>query len=267
MAQKKKQKQKPGFEDYYSEIYKERWDALKSGLLADADGYSISDGLLKPYYLDMASAAAARTLDVHPGDDVLDMCAAPGGKTLLLALALKGSGSLNSNDRSSDRRRRLKDVIENHLPTEVRENIRVTGHDATRWGLHEKDCYDRVLLDAPCSSEEHVLKSPAHLNRWSPSRTKQLSIQAHAMLAAAVDAVKPGGTILYSTCALSPLENDGVIAKLLKKRSDKVCIETISPDSENLSGLNAETTDYGLHILPDRNSGYGPIFMARLKKF
>ena len=140
---------KINFEDYYSEIYGGRWQNLKPALLLEPEGYCVSEGLLKAYYLDRASAAAARALDVKPGDHVLDMCAAPGGKTLLLALSLAGKGSLISNDRSSDRRRRLKDVVETHLPVAFRDIVNVTGHDASRWGLHEQDTYDRILLDAP----------------------------------------------------------------------------------------------------------------------
>ena len=257
---------KISFEEYYIDIYNSRWPALKDALLHEPDGFSISEGLLQPYFLDRASAAAAKALGVMPGDNVLDMCAAPGGKTLLLALALNGHGSLVSNDRSSDRRRRLKDVIDTHLPPELRAIIAVTGHDSTRWGLHEQDIYDRILLDAPCSSEEHVLKSPTHLKRWSPARTKTLAVQAHAMLAAAAEAVKPGGTIIYSTCALSPLENDGVIRKLLKKRSDRIEIDRIPDVDAVFDELEAEVTEYGYHILPDKNAGYGPIFLARLIK-
>ena len=264
-------KKKINFEDFYNDIYNSRWDALKAAMLAETESFCLNEdnGLLKPYYFDMASAAAAAALGVSQGDSVLDMCAAPGGKTLMLAITLCGTGSLTSNDRSSARRKRLKDVIETHLPPALRENINVTGHDSTKWGLFEQDVYDRILLDAPCSSEEHVLKSPAHLKRWSQSRTKQLSIQAHAMLAAAVEAVKPGGTIIYSTCALSPLENDGVIAKLLKKRSDRVSvnrIDLLKIDQAFVKSLVAEETEYGLHILPDKNGGYGPIYMARLIK-
>jgi len=252
-------KNKISFNQYYEDIYKERWPKLKEALLSESSSFRLEEGLLKPYFLDPASMAAARELDVQQGDTVLDMCAAPGGKTLLLALALNGTGRLVSNDRSSDRRRRLKDVISSHLPEDLRKNILVTGHDATKWGLFEKEIYDRILLDAPCSSEEHVLKSPPHLARWSPARTKQLSIQAHAMLAAAVDAVKPGGTIIYSTCSLSPLENDDVIKKLLKKRSD---IVEICPPNEK----TGEKTEYGAHILPDFGGGQGPIYFVKLLK-
>ena len=255
-------KHKTSFEEFYSDIYGDRWPALKEALLADRVHMS-PDGLLRSYYMDPASAAAARALAVEAGDTVLDMCAAPGGKTLLLALALGGTGSLTSNDRSADRRRRLRNVIDDHLPPGLRENISVTGHDSTRWGLFEKDVYDRVLLDAPCSSEEHVLKSPAHLKKWSPARTKQLAVQAHAMLAAAVDAVKPGGTIIYSTCSLSPLENDGVVEKLLKKRSEIIEVSDPGVDSSAETG---EPTRFGRHILPDTAGGCGPIYYVKIVK-
>ncbi len=257
-------KKKITFDDYYESLYSVRWPALKSALTEGSSGFSLSDGLLQPYFLDKASAAAAFALGIQEEDTVLDMCAAPGGKTLVIALALKGTGLLVSNDRSSDRRRRLKDVIEKHLPADWRSNINVTGHDSTKWGLFEQDVYDRILLDAPCSSEAHVLNSPAHLGKWTPNRSKQLAVQAHAMLASAVQALKPGGRLIYSTCALSPLENDGVIEKLLKKRSS--IVEVVSADIPPELELDAETTEFGKHILPDRNSGFGPIFMAALVK-
>ena len=91
------------------------------------------------------------------GDRVLDMCAAPGGKSLLLAEAMGDAGRLVANELSPTRRAKLKTILEDCLPGEQRKHIQVTGHDATRWGLHEPDHYDRVLLDAPCSSERHVL--------------------------------------------------------------------------------------------------------------
>ncbi len=256
-------KHKISFEEFYSKIYADRWQDLKNALLGDSVYLSIDNNLLKPYYLDPASAAPTKALGVRPGDIVLDMCAAPGGKTLLLALALAGTGLLTSNDRSAARRSRLHNVITEHLPATLRNNISITGHDATRWGLFEKNVYDRILLDAPCSSEEHVLKSPPHLEKWSPARTRQLSVQAHAMLAAAVEAVKPGGTIIYSTCSLSPLENDGVIEKLLKKRGDIVTVSALN-ESDSISG--GEVTTYGKNFFPDRCGGCGPIFYAKLIK-
>ena len=107
--------------------------------------------------MDGASILAAQALDPQPGDDILDLCAAPGGKSLMLAEKIAEAGTLVANDRSASRRGRLKRVLESYIPNPVRERIRVTGHDATKWCVFETEAYDRILLDAPCSSERHVL--------------------------------------------------------------------------------------------------------------
>jgi 16S rRNA C967 or C1407 C5-methylase (RsmB/RsmF family) len=94
------------------------------------------------------------------------------------------------------------------------EDIRDTGHDATLWFRHETERHHRILLDVPCSSERHLISSHIHLARWIPARTKHHSIQAFAMPASALEVVTIGGFIFYSTCALSPAENDGAVEKL-----------------------------------------------------
>ncbi len=244
------------FDGCYTDLYGGRWPSLKESLLADPAYTELKEGLLKPYFLDEASLIAAKNLDAAPGEMILDMCAAPGGKTLAIALALGGNGTLIANDRSASRRERLKRVLEEHLPDPIFATVTVTSHDATRWGLYEQDVYDRVLLDAPCSSERHVLNSAAHLSRWSPARSRRLAAQAYAMLAAAYTAAKPGGVILYSTCALSPLENDGVVERLLSKRHAEI-LQVDAPGEE---------TDYGRQIMPDRDGGRGPMYIAKLRK-
>jgi 16S rRNA C967 or C1407 C5-methylase (RsmB/RsmF family) len=187
------------------------------------------------------------------------MCAAPGGKSLVIAAALEGTGSLVSNDRSASRRGRLKRVIAEHLPADYAASVLISSHDATRWGLYEKDRYDRILLDAPCSSERHVLGEAKYLEQWSPSRTKRLAAQSFAMAAAALDALKPGGLLLYSTCTISRLENDGVIGKLLKRRPGMVEILEVPLGY-------GEKTEYGHMVLPDSSGGKGPMYIARLRK-
>ena len=138
--------------------------------------------------------------------------------------------------------------------------IKVTGYDGMKFGLHKKECFDKVLLDAPCSSDRHVLNSPSHLEVWSAKRVKRLSVEQGALLASAVDALKPGGTIIYGTCALSPMENDDVVKKILKKRPAMrfEMIENLLP--------GADRTEFGVHILPDRSGGRGPIYCAKLVK-
>ena len=246
-----------GFDEYYSDIYGTRWPTIKSALQAEPRYYSLREGLQKAYFLDEASVFVARLLDVQPGDTVLDLCAAPGGKTLVLALAAGPTGTVVANDRSAGRRERLRRVLREHLPAEIAESVTITGHDATRWCLHEQKAYDRVLLDVPCSSERHVLQSETHLQRWGPSRPRRLAAQAYAMLASALETVKPGGSILYSTCALSPAENDGVIQRLSEKRDGRFEIQPIT-------GPFGTPTSLGWQVYPDTDEGRGPMYACKL---
>jgi 16S rRNA C967 or C1407 C5-methylase (RsmB/RsmF family) len=252
-------REKVDFDSFFSRMHGARWLSLKEALLRPAKHCELTRGLLKPYYLDEASVIAAKELGTREGDSILDLCAAPGGKSLVLAVDMGESGLLTANDRSRARRERLRQVLREHLPPDNFRRIRITGHDASRWGLYEKDRYDRVLLDAPCSSERHVLNSPHHLKKWSSARTKHLSIQEYAMLAAAVTSVKPGGTVLYCTCTISRYENDDVIHKLSERLGSG--IETIPSNCGS-----GETTQYGLQIWPDTADGLGPMYIAKIRK-
>jgi 16S rRNA C967 or C1407 C5-methylase (RsmB/RsmF family) len=261
MAKTKKKTLPPmeRFDNYYINYYKDRWPSLKEALLKKSNPIELKSDLVEPYYMDEASIICANLLDIEEGDAVLDMCAAPGGKTLILASKLKGTGYLVSNDRSSKRRARLHSVINDHLIEEYRENIKVTAHDSTKWGIFEKNVYDKILLDAPCSSERHVLSTSSALELWTSNRPKHLSYQQFAMLAAALDAVKPGGYVLYSTCAITPQEDEEVIEKLFKKRKGK--FELIDFDAEY-----SEKKKYGQIILPDTANGRGPLYFCLIKK-
>ena len=253
------------FEQYYSELYGSRWPSLKEALLKESHPVSLSDKLLEPYYMDSASILAASMLPISENNSVLDMCAAPGGKTLTIALRLNGTGSLVSNDRSASRRNRLINVLDSCLPERLRSVVKVTGHDSTTWSLHEKEAYDRILLDAPCSSERHVLSDQSALSIWSPNRPKQLAIQQFAMLAAALDAVKPGGYVLYSTCSICRLENEDVIGKLFKKRSglfEEINMILDHPELQNQS----EPLSHGRIVLPDTQNGTGPLYFCLIRK-
>lgn len=258
MAHKEKIPGSEKFENYYSEIYKDRWLLLKEALKKESNPVLLSETLTKEYFMDKASITAAQFLPVKENDCVLDMCAAPGGKTLVLALKLNGTGSLISNDRSSLRRSRLHNVIESCLPENLRANITVSGHDSTKWGLYEKEKYDCVLLDAPCSSERHVIQDPTALAEWGPNRPKTLAIQQFAMLASALEAVKSGGYILYSTCSINPLEDNMIIDKLCRKRSGKF--------EEIPLKTTAEKLDHGYIYLPDSSNGIGPLYFCLIRK-
>ena len=273
--QKKNKNSSEDFEIFYSEMHGERWEDLKKSFLSAPAYYTLSEGLLKNYYLDEASLYPVEALDITGGQTILDMCAAPGGKTLLIALKNGPEGSITANDRSPDRRNRLIKVIEDHLPEDLASTITVTGYDAAKWGLYEKNLYDRILLDAPCSSERHVYNSPSHMEQWSRSRTKRLSERQFAMLASALEAVKPGGRIVYSTCSISDFENDKIIEKLFRKRNglfriikEETDIEDGSAEmlSHNKYITAGENTEYGKKLWPDKKPFAGPIFYTIIEK-
>lgn len=218
-----------------------------------------SDELLDIYIMDPASVVAARALEVQSGDRVLDMCAAPGGKSLILTESLSEAGEIFCNDLSPERRERLKKVIQQYVPRSVRDRVWVTGKDGVQFGLKEPGSFDRILLDAPCSGERHILENKAAQEEWSPRRTERLAARQYSLLAAALLAVKPGGRIVYSTCSISPEENDGVIKKMLKKKKDSVRLLE-APLAEG-----GERTELGVIYLPDVCQ-FGPLYFAVLEK-
>ena len=250
------------FEEFYSSIYGARWPVLKSALLLPPDRVERScfHGFAK-YVMDQASIRAAEALNVQAGDEVLDLCAAPGGKALILLEALKNRGSLIANELSFARRKRLEEVMRMHVPSESREHFKITGFDGNQFGLKRAECFDRVLLDAPCSSERHLLADDAEMKDWKISRTKQLAQRQYSLICSAMLALRKGGVLVYSTCSISPLENDGVIERLLERKGDQIRVD----ESDALLG-NLEKTRFGYQIFPDRAGGAGPIYVSRLVK-
>lgn len=271
------------FDQYYSEIYQSRWLSLKNSLLIHRRiNFSIldrekkinemkphtarevlnrdSDGYLTHYVLDPASVLVARCLPLKNAQNVLDMCAAPGGKSLVLFSQMDPTAKLICNELSAPRRESLKKVIQNYIPKNQREDrIWLKGIDAAQFGLRQASEFDAILLDAPCSGEAHLLENQEELNHWSVKRTTGLSIKQYSLLSSAWTAIKPGGFIMYSTCSISPIENDGVIRKLLKKKKDQV--ELLKPDLE----IEPEWTEYGFQYLPDR-SEMGPMYGCLIRK-
>ncbi len=253
---KNKEKSEVLFDSFYRAQYGDRWDSLKEALTKDKDTMMEIPDLLSPYYLDSVSYRTADLLPIKPGMKVLDMCAAPGGKTLVLLKKLKGDGLLISNDRSPERRERLRKTISQSLTEEERAISKVTGFDASSWGVYEENVYDAILLDAPCSSERHVINDKKHLEIWSESRPKRLAILQYSMLSSALIAAKKDSYILYSTCSINKNENEKVIEKLFKRHGDAV--EEIRLDY-------GERQEYGTLVLPDKSCGEGPMYACLLK--
>jgi 16S rRNA (cytosine1407-C5)-methyltransferase len=183
------------FDKFYAQVYQERWPSLKAALLEVPQKEEYRRGLTEPYTLDRASILAAEALRLPQEGLVLDACAAPGGKSLVLASRLPPEAELLSNELSSDRRRRLVKVLDTHLEGPLRQRIRVSAFDAAALGGREKERerFAAILLDAPCSSERHVLADPRALELWTPARPKALAHRQWALLSAAFLLLAPGG--------------------------------------------------------------------------
>ena len=259
-----------GFDAYYRALYGERWDSLKEALGSESDSVSFHAGGLDPYYLDSGSVRCAVSLPLKGARSILDLCAAPGGKSLVIASCMDQEATLLSNERSTDRRERLSRVLDSCLPETIRSRVTVCGNDGAVMCLRQSECFDRILLDAPCSSERHVLADEKYLSEWTPSRIKTLSMAQWALMSSAWRMLERGGYLLYSTCALAKDENDGIIARLLKKFDD-VSVEdaALSNDVSPFCSVNlpdTEQTEFGRIVLPDVHGGAGPLYFSLLKK-
>ena len=249
------------FEEYYLKIYGGRWEKLRESLLLPAASIPYAEGLGKPYMMDNASVLAAQSLRLPGAGIVLDACAAPGGKSLVLASRMGAEVQLLCNELSAERRRRLVNVLDEHLDAEKRSQVSVSGFDAARAGgkKSELNRFDAILLDAPCSSERHVIQSPKAYAEWTPARPRFLSRRQWSLLSAAFLLLKPGGSLVYATCAITPEENDGPVSRLLEKYLSDVEID--EPDFPE-----GEKTQYGWIIFPDVSEGMGPMYVARFRK-
>lgn len=255
------------FHEYYQSIYGDRWDSLYDAMKKPREEYwtltndqsqahlgvhgLVANSNMEGYFIDPASVYAVLALGIKPGDKVLDACSAPGGKALTIMRILSGEGFLQCNERSTQRLRRLK---QNMLQFGLYENVGFSQYDSgepDRTGV----LYDKIIVDAPCSSERHWI-TDGLLADWRRGRAKYLSIIQHRMLCACWERLQVGGTLLYSTCAISDIENDGVITKFLKKRQAEII--------QNETAFCA--TRWGVHIIPDELSGWGPIYYTILRK-
>ena len=265
-----------GFNQYYGELYGERWEKLKSSFEKEnqAVEYHVT-GAEKSYFLDSASVLAALCLPLEGAENILDLCAAPGGKTLVLAGRMEEEAKLFSNERSPERKHRLSVVVETCLPPEISERVKTSCSDGSTWCTRQSECFDRILLDAPCSSERHVYNDPKYLKDWSLSRIKTVTTEQWALLSSAYRLLQPEGFLLYSTCALAPDENDLMIERLYKKFNRDGNAFVLVPPEPDLSDIkdycslilpSYEKTKYGYQILPDVTGGAGPIYFCLIKK-
>lgn len=169
------------------------------------------------YYLQEPSAMApAACLGVVPGERVLDLCAAPGGKSTQLAACLQGQGVLVSNDVSSERVKALVWNLEHWGAV----NAVVVNETPDRLAGHFPEFFDKILVDAPCSGEGMFRKDPRAVKSWSAYGTETCTLLQNEILEQAASMLKKGGRMVYSTCTFAPQENEAIIANFLEKHQE-----------------------------------------------
>jgi NOL1/NOP2/sun family putative RNA methylase len=220
------------------------------------------------YYLQEPSAmAVAELLDPQPGERILDLCAAPGGKSTHLAALMGGAGLLVANESHP---RRVWELTENLERWGARNTI-ILNENPDRLAKRLPGFFDRVLVDAPCSGEGMFRKSEAARRDWSPEIVQSCALRQSTILEAGAQLTHPGGVLVYSTCTFNPTENERVIAGFLKKHPNFELVQTThrpgwSPGrAEWVEGHSMPVLERGVRLWPHMARGEGH-FIAILRQ-
>jgi len=242
---------------------------LRKGLQKDlekTDPYRKGD----IYVQGLSSMIPPLVLDPAPGETVLDLTAAPGSKTTQMACLMNGLGQIVANDNNPIRVEKLKANVELQGTTCV--NVPDASDGGLLWKNHLEE-FDRVLLDAPCSSEgRFFLGEPSTYGYWNKDTNRRMAKEQRRLFKSAFYSLKPGGTMVYSTCTFAPEENEMVLNWAKETYGDALEIEDISlalPSA--MRGLPSwgdlkfhPSVVKSLRVLPNAD-GEG-FFVAKLKK-
>ena len=179
------------------------------------------------YYIQEPSAmAAVPFLEAQPGERILDLCAAPGGKSTQIAAAMQGEGLLVCNEIHPARAAVLSENIER---MGVR-NALVLNETPDRLAERFPGFFDRILVDAPCSGEGMFRKNEAAGEEWSPENVRMCAKRQREILEYAYQMLRPGGRLCYSTCTFAPAEDEGSVGWLVKKHPDMHVLSVPMPE-------------------------------------
>lgn len=219
------------------------------------------------YYLQEPSAMTpADRLPVEPGDKVLDVCAAPGGKATELGARLNGTGVLATNDLSNSR---AKGLLKNIELMGI-GNVLVLSEEPGKLIPYFTEYFDKILIDAPCSGEGMFRKDRKMIRAWEEHGPDYFAKIQKSIITQAAQMLRPGGMILYSTCTFSPEENEQTIEYLLNQFPDfDVCeidgYEGFACGMPEVTASKDKRLSRTVRIFPHRMKGEGH-FLALLKK-
>ena len=217
------------------------------------------------YLINPASLLPPAALAPLPGEHVLDLCAAPGGKAIQLAARLftHEGGHLAAVEAVKPRFFKLKALLERYgAPTDTR--VRLFLKDGRSVGGAVPERFDRVLIDAPCSSEARFdATDESSVAHWNPRKVAECAHKQRGLLRSGLTALKVGGTLVYSTCSFAPEENEAVVNDVLAACGDAVRVSpvTFPADVPVMPGIGLPGA---VRILPDTT--WDGFFLVRLVK-
>ncbi|MEW5894735.1 MAG: RsmB/NOP family class I SAM-dependent RNA methyltransferase [Candidatus Omnitrophota bacterium] len=204
----------------------EALDVGEDGLSFLKQNHFFEKGIV--YQQSLSSMLAVKILDPRAGERILDLCAAPGSKTSQIAARMNNEGTVCAVEPVRGRFYKLKSVL-NMLGIVNTACICIDG----RKFRAKDDLFDRVLVDAPCSSEGRFkIKEPETYQYWSLRKIREMVRKQRGLLLNAGRLVKERGVLVYSTCTFAPEENEGVIDWFLKKTENAFAVEEISPGDD-----------------------------------
>ena len=243
---------------------------IESELLPGEFGRSLEHQLGYYYIQDIASMLPPLVLDPKPKEAVLDLCSAPGSKTTQIAARMQNTGTIIANEVSLHRIKILASNLERCGVT----NTIITkkeGFALCNKLKQEGFFFDKILVDAPCSGEGTIISNPKTLLMWNIKTVFNLSKMQKSLLSAAIEILKPGGEIVYSTCTHSPEEDEEILDFVLKEFPE-MKIEKISLPLQFTKGITnwkdkeyVEDVQYSCRIYPHQTKTEG-FFVAKLKK-
>jgi len=216
------------------------------------------------YFQEPSAMAVVPALEIEPGDYVLDLCAAPGGKATFAGTELKGEGLLVANEIVSKRCMVLSDNIERMGI----KNALVTNENPKVLADKFPEFFNKIIVDAPCSGEGMFRKEPKAIEEWSVEHTKSCSIRQKHIIDSAIKMLSPGGRLVYSTCTFAPCENEGVVDYVLSNYPDVKLAPINMPMLSEGNGEWAESEydmSYTKRIFPHKQKGEGH-FIALFEK-
>ena len=186
---------------------------------------------------EIASMIPVLAMDISPGETVLDMCASPGSKTTQIAECLGDRGIVFANEISNSRANTLVSNVQRHAS----KSTVVINHDGRHIPKVPMEGFDKILVDVPCTGSATTRKNPEVWGKWSPQGGRSLHDLQIKLLKKAVSLVKPGGVVVYSTCSLDPIENEAVVAEIIRteKNLELLPVSEILPNLPGRGGFSS----------------------------